>query len=338
MGALAALSALRTGLGTDLPFTAARVASLIAAAGLVWLVVVDRTHDVSSHEDEPKLRRLHEGDWLDAAVLPLGFILAALMALDASAQGSGYAMVGAAAVLLVTVARFPRGSLRDAAVFAAVICAVVAELLLLRERGEFIIIGIAVLSVASFGANLLWPSISWTTLALIGLAWSLLASLVNLSVRPAYQYAPFATLETGVAAIVLVSIVAASRLARDERILKVLRAGAVVWAFVWVHQEIAFAISPTIATLLRVTYYASTSVAAVGAGRARGNPLLRHVGLGLAVVAAATALYGARGLDAVAARIAAYLVAAVFLLGIAYWYRTPGGSRPRSQATDATAV
>jgi hypothetical protein len=50
--------------------------------------------------------------------------------------------------------------------------------------------------------------------------------------------------------------------------------------------------------------------------------------LGLGIVAAATALYGARQLDAVAARIAADLVAAVFLLGIAYWYRTPGGSRP----------
>ena len=147
---------------------------------------------------------------------------------------------------------------------------------------------------------------------------------MNLSVRPAYQYTPFGTLETGVAAAVLVCVLAAYRLARDERVINVLRAGAVVWAFVWVHQEIAFAVSETIATLLRVTYYASTSVAAVGLGRARGHALLRHVGLGLAVVAAVTALYGARGLDAVAARIAAYLVAAVFLLGIAYWYRTPG--------------
>jgi len=56
-------------------------------------------------------------------------------------------------------------------------------------------------------------------------------------------------------------------------------------------------------------------------------PILRHVGLGLAVIAAGTALYGARKLDAIAARIGADLVAAVFLLAIAYWYRRPGGSR-----------
>ena len=54
--------------------------------------------------------------------------------------------------------------------------------------------------------------------------------------------------------------------------------------------------------------------------------VIRHIGLALAVLAAATALYGARGLDAVAARITAHAVAAVFLLAIAYWYRRPGGT------------
>jgi hypothetical protein len=41
----------------------------------------------------------------------------------------------------------------------------------------------------------------------------------------------------------------------------------------------------------------------------------------LGLVAAATAIRGARSLEDVWAEIAAYLVTSVFLLGIAYWYR-----------------
>jgi hypothetical protein len=275
---------------------------------------------------------LQEGDWLDAGVLPLGFILAALMALDASARGSGFSMAAAAGVLLIAISRFPQGSLRDAAAFAAVICALVAELLVLREHGALLIVGVAALSVLCFAGNVVWPSVSWTTLALIGLAWTALASLLDLSGRTRYEYTPFLTIESAVAMAVLASVLAAWWLARDATIKRVLRGAAMVWAFAWVHQEIAFAVNETVATLLRVTYYAATSVAAVGAGRARQMPLLRHVGLGLAVLAAATALYGARNLEAIAARIGADLVAAVFLLAIAYWYRRPGTARDAAPA------
>jgi hypothetical protein len=332
MGALAALSALRAGMGMNLPLSPARIAVIIAAAGLAWLVLLDRTHRVAAPEGAPTARRLHEGDWLDAGVLPLGFILAALMALDASARGSGFAMAAAAAVLLMAIARFPQGSLRDAAAFAAVICALVAELLILREHGELLIVGVAALSVLCFAANVVWPSVSWTTLALIGLAWTALASLLDLSGRTRYEYTPFLTTESAVAMAVLASLLTAWWLARDATIKRVLRGAAMVWAFAWVHQEIAFAVNETVATLLRVTYYAATSVAAVGAGRARQMPLLRHVGLGLAVLAAATALYGARNLDAIAARIGADLVSAVFLLAIAYWDRRPGAARDAAPA------
>jgi hypothetical protein len=61
----------------------------------------------------------------------------------------------------------------------------------------------------------------------------------------------------------------------------------------------------------------------VGAGRSRGSAPLRHVGLGLAVVASAIAVHAGFQLDAVAARIAACAVASGFLLGIAWWYRRP---------------
>jgi hypothetical protein len=70
-------------------------------------------------------------------------------------------------------------------------------------------------------------------------------------------------------------------------------------------------------------------VAAVAVGRGRKLPWLRHLGLALAVMAAGTALYNARNLGSVGAKIGADLVAAVFLLAIAYWYRRPGA--PRSE-------
>jgi succinate-acetate transporter protein len=98
-----------------------------------------------------------------------------------------------------------------------------------------------------------------------------------------------------------------------------------VWAFLWVLFELAMAYSPSTSTLLLVTYFASTAVTCVAVGRARRAPRLRHVGLALALVAAATAVYGASSYFDPGARIVAYLVTSAFLLGIAYWYRRPGG-------------
>lgn len=324
MGALATLSALRSGMGMNLPYDHEIVAALIAAAGIVWLILVERTHVVADQPASP-YRRLYEGDWLDAAVLPLGFIAALVAALDASARGSGIAMAIAAVVLLLTVMRFPQGSLRDAAVFATVISALVAVLLLEKGRQLELTATIAILSAICFAANRVWRSVSWTTLGLIGFAWAVLASVGHLTSRVAYQYTPFATEESGIAAVVLVAILGGWKFAAQERQLEpLLRSAAVGWAFLWVHQEIAFALNPTAAVLLRVTYYAVTSVLAVSIGRARGIAILRHIGLALGILAAGTALYGARNLEAIGARIGADLVAAVFLLAIAYWYRRPG--------------
>ncbi|HMC55929.1 MAG TPA: DUF2339 domain-containing protein [Gemmatimonadaceae bacterium] len=325
LGTLAGVAALRTGIGMASPLTHRATGALLAAAGVVWLVLVDRTH--TEHVDAPAgARRLHEGDWLDGGVLPLAFISAAVMAFDASARGTGIAMSVASGVMLIAVMRFPRGSVRDASVFATIICALIAALLLERSHPLLITATIAALGAVCMIANLAWPSISWSTLALVGFTWAILATLAHLAARAPYAYSPFATTASAVSLAVLAALGIAWRCARDAGIERVLRAAVVVWAFVWVHQEIVAAYSPTIAILLRVSYYAITSVLAVGIGRARGAAILRHAGLGLAILAAATALYGARNIDAIAARIGADLVAAVFLLAIAYWYRRPGGS------------
>jgi len=204
-------------------------------------------------------------------------------------------------------------------------------LLLLRGRTLEFTAVIAVISALCFAAYVVWPSVSWTTLGTIGLTWAMIANLGQLTGREAYAYTPFATKESAVAGVVLASVAVAWRFARDATVELILRSGVVGWAFLWVHQEIAFAISQTVATLLRVTYYAATSVVAVGVGRTRSIAVLRHIGLALAILAAGTALYGARKLDSIAARIGADLVAAVFLLAIAYWYRRPGGEPVSSQ-------
>jgi len=324
LGVLSALAAVRSGFGTQHPLDVATVAILIGTAGLLWILMVDRSHTV--RESLPSTyRRLHEGDWLDAAVLPLAYALPALAVLDASARDSGWVIAGAAVVLLLTVMRWPAGSLRDAAAFATFISALIAELLILEGRGSAFVASLALLCAAAFAANRVWRSGSWTTVGLIGFAIAFLSSLAHLTNRPEYAYAPFLTEQSGIAAVVLAGLLASARLAADNaQLQRTLVGGALAWAFAWVHQEIAFAFNPTVAMLLRVTYYAITAVVAVGVGRARRIALLRHLGLALAIVAAGTALYGARDLEAIGARIGAALVSAAFLMAIAYWYRRRG--------------
>jgi len=288
LGSLAALGAVRSALSINLRFSSTSVTAMVVTAGLFWLIVVQGTWRVI--EEAPRGRRLYEGDWLDAGVLPLAFAVAAVMTLDGSTRTTGLAFVVAGVVLLATVIRFPQGSLRDAAAFVTVLCALLATLFLESGHPRAITGTLAAISALCLAANVVWSSASWTTLGMIGLAWSMIASLGQLTAREAYVYMPFGTRESAVAGAVLASAVFAWRFARDAMIERVLRAAAITWAFLWVHQEIAFAFNQTTATLLRVTYYAATSVAAVGVGRLRSVPILRHIGLALAVLAAATAL------------------------------------------------
>ena len=95
------------------------------------------------------------------------------------------------------------------------------------------------------------------------------------------------------------------------------------FAFLWGHLELDRAISPSVSSLLLIGYYATASVGFVAWGRARRSPQLRRVGLGLGLIAAFLAARGAWQIPAAGARIAAYLLVSVFLLGIAWWYRQP---------------
>ena len=96
-------------------------------------------------------------------------------------------------------------------------------------------------------------------------------------------------------------------------------AGSAV-TFLWGNTELSHAYSADIATFLLVLYYAVVGVAAIFVGRARAIRALRQVGLGLAIFAALKAIAEASSL-AIGLRVGSYLLAGLFLLAVAYWYR-----------------
>lgn len=332
LGVFAGAAALRAAFATQLPLAHEQVAGVIAAAGLLWLLLVDRTAQTPAGDLLggllPNTSAIAE--WIDGGWIPLMFAVALVVAADAGRMASGALAAGSGVALLVLAARRPAGGLRDAAAFAVTICALAAVVIIGEDTTHEMTAAIAGAGVLFFVANRVWPSYSWIWIGGIALVIASLGTLKLLVERPAYAYMPFATRASATAFAVAVCWAIAARLAPripidKGRALDAAPIAAWTWAFIWVHQEILRAISPTIATLLLVTYYASTSVVAVGVGRGRSIAGLRHVGLVLGLLAAATAIRGARELEVVWAEITAYLVTSVFLLGIAYWYRRRGG-------------
>jgi uncharacterized membrane protein len=96
-------------------------------------------------------------------------------------------------------------------------------------------------------------------------------------------------------------------------------AGSAV-TFLWGNTELSHAYTADIATFLLILYYATVGVGAIFVGRARGIRVLRQVGLGLAIFAALKAIAEASSL-AIGLRVGSYLLAGLFLLAVAYWYR-----------------
>jgi hypothetical protein len=328
LGVFAAAAALRAAFATQLPLAHEGVAGVVAAAGLLWLVLVDRTADTPAGDLLggllPNTSTIAE--WIDGGWVPLAFAVALVVAADAGRVANGALAAASGVALLMIVARRPAGPLRDAAAFAVTVCALAAVVIVGDRASHEMVAGAAGVAVLFFAANRVWGSYSWIWVGSVALVMASVATFMLLYERPPYAYVPFATRASATAFAVAASWAVVARLAPHIPIDKGRTIGAAsiaawTWAFIWVHQEIARAISPTVSTLLLVTYYASTSVVAVGLGRARSIAWLRHAGLLLGLIAAFTAMQGARNLEAVWARIAAYLVTSVFLLGIAYWYR-----------------
>lgn len=294
-----------------------------ACAGLgllAWLFILELVDD-----DPPGTlldgwggREPEVADWIDGALAPLAFLaaLGTAMGEDRAAP----AMALCAGALAFSAWRRPEGTLRDALALPSFLCAQAAVLVGLRDRHELAAAAMSGVCVLYLFLERALRSRTWRTAPLVGLVGAGVYALGVVTVRPSYQYTPFATAASAAALAVAACFVAAAVLLRSR--LAVVAAG--IFLFLWIHQELAWAGSPETSTLLLVTWYASTGVGCVGFGRARGVPQLRHAGLGLAVIAALLALKAAWGLPSTGARIGAYLVVSIFLLGIAWWYRQPG--------------
>lgn len=320
--------------------------AFVLAAGL-WLLLVDRQAGVPQSS---VLLRVAEWrsllEWIDAAVIPSMFSLQAtkMIALAVNPAAAWFAL---ALVFVAFAWRRTVGSLRDAAALAAVMFALGGIAALSLEFPLARIAALVALGLATLELHKVRPTRSWLSAGAALLIFAAVLSATAMLDRPAYRFVPFATEESAAALVVALALVAVARYWRS--LLTATRAAmgprpewtyaatlklevqAVtvapwLWMFTWVLIELSMAFSASASMLLLVTYFAATAVGCVAAGRARRAPRVRQLGLGLALVSAATAVYGASTYFDFAARIAAYLVTSAFLLGIAYWYRRPGAT------------
>lgn len=307
--------------------------AMTGAAMLLWLWLVDRTAALPAGS---LLDGLVESDgtiwdWADTVFIPLAF-LAALVALRHGPvfdEALPAAVLAAAAGVFAT--RRTAGGLRDGAVFTLCASALLATWNVGSAAGEWQLTLLLVPAVAFVAANRGLRATPWLPMAFVTLLATTLGALGDLSARAAYAYTPFLTMPSFAAMAVVGAWAASSRLCLERA--KEFRLAAFVVAFLVVHQELYEAVSPTVSTLLIISYYAATAVALVGAGRRYANASLRHLGLLMALVAAGAAARGAAKLEVVWAQIAGYLVASAFLLGLAWWYRRRAGEL----STDTTA-
>ncbi len=264
--------------------------------------------------------------------MPAAFLLALSVSLEIS--GDAARAFGLAAPLLVlSVSRRPPGSLRNALALPAFCAAIAAVLLAARSNPEVAAAAMAGASVLFMFLERAVPNRTWQWAPQIALALAGLFALELVTVRPQYQYVPFLTGASAAALAVAICWGLAAALARTRAAI----AGAGIFAFLWVNQELAWAVSPAASTLLLVTWYAATGVGCVAFGRGLSAPKIRHAGLGLGIIAALLALKAAWGLPSTAARIAAYLVVSAFLLGIAWWYRKPGAQPDPEQSPSSAS-
>jgi hypothetical protein len=204
------------------------------------------------------------------------------------------------------------------------------------------LLALALLALALHRAR---PSATWVVGAALVLLSAAGVAAFALVGRRAYTYPPFGT-EASLAALCVtlaLGLVVQYRgllteatdlamprpggaAAESERALqrRIVIVSPWAWAFLWCYLELSMAFSRSTSTLLLVVYFAATAVAGVAIGHTRQSAGTRKVGLALALLAAATAVYGATSYFEVGVRVLAYLVTSAFLLGIAYWYRRPG--------------
>ncbi len=145
-----------------------------------------------------------------------------------------------------------------------------------------------------------------------------------------YTTTPFLSVDSlGMASAVGAALVGAygalpEKVSLSDTVFGRVRAGvcvALALGFIWGDLELRRAVSADVSTFLLIAYYASCGVLAIYQGRVRGERGLRQVGLSLSVLAALYAIGAASDVGQIGLRVGSYLLAGVFLLGVAWWYR-----------------
>ena len=315
-----------------------------------WLVTLDWVSDVEqSSVFEANRRRPTLLDWIDVAIIPLSLALQATYALRATVPIA--ATYSAEVLALLGFAwRRPLGATRDAAVAALLILSVAALYAMHPEAPTVEVLGILALALGALGLHALRPSMTWVAGSVVLIAHAVGITTLALFGRRPYTLPPFATEPSLAGLFVTIALVITSRVraglsaamdavnpGRDRELgSSIVGVAPWAWAFWWGFIELGMAFSKSTSTLLLVVYFAACAVFGVALGHRRQSAGVRKTGLALALLAAATAVYGATSFFVVGMRVLAYLVISAFLLGIAYWYRRPG-SAERS-VTEATAT
>lgn len=277
-----------------------------------------------------------------ALLIPLAAFLGALICISDITSPGGVMVALAWAVGSTAAAWANRDGAREWHAFSATVFGGIAAILQF-ERGVEMAIALAVYGAI---ASLVMRRFELRGVGIATFGWLLAAAavaFVKLDGRSQWLTNPFLTPASGAAAAVcaawLVFSWNAARMgAIDGGVVTTLprtmiRIFGGVITFLWIHVELAHTVSLDVSTFLLVTYYAVTGILSIGVGRWRSIPLLRQLGLALSVFAAIKAMVETSSLS-IGWRVGGYLLAGIFLLGVAYWYRGTGGARSAAESAE----
>jgi len=267
---------------------------------------------------------------VDGAILPLGFLLAAII--GAGGFGSPLAVgltAGWALLALFAVWHTRAGLETEWYAWTATIALVCVAPAAFEAHRPAVLFALVVVGTVLAAVGRAMPRGAFAAGSRLAMAVAGAGSVADLAARAPFVYQPFGTgpsLEAAVAVAgwgLVLAIGEAATTAAAERV----RWRAIAWiglaatAFVWGREELAGAWSATSATTSLVAYYGLAGALAIWVGGRVRQRAVRLVGLGLTLLAAGKTFVEAFQVPSVAVRVGLFFLVSAFLIGVAYWYR-----------------
>lgn len=269
-------------------------------------------------------RRERDDAGFDTLLLPLGFLLSAIVTGGRWDEPEGAMIAAGWAALGATLAAMSGGRSRGQHAAMALVAMQFVIFAALDDRTTWSALATSALAaISAFSVSRL-PGRAPYLPTFFSLVLATAYAYDQLDSRQAFTYRPFLETPSLIALSAVLAWEAFARFALPTKLtseLAWLRALGLIAAFLWVRAELAEAFSADLAVFLLISYYAVAGVAAIGVGRAREMPTLRHVGLAQALLAALKGFVEAQDLRQVGLRVGSYLITGVFLLGVGFWYR-----------------